>query len=137
MRRPIIVVFLSLFFSLYLTACQALAAERGALFRVTDKDHTLYLYGTIQANAPLPQLSSVRELRITGCKLADFNQVVTMTPQVTVLRISEYPTGLNVAGIENLRHLKHLDIRHCSVTGRGIEEALRRIPRVDRFTGWK
>ena len=45
MRRPIIVVFLSLF----LMAFQALAAERGALFRVTGQDHTLYLYGTVHA----------------------------------------------------------------------------------------
>jgi uncharacterized protein YbaP (TraB family) len=49
MRRPIIVVFLSLF----LMAFQALAAERGALFKVTqtgsDKGNTLYLYGTMHA----------------------------------------------------------------------------------------
>ena len=45
MQRPIIVVFLSLF----LMACQAMAAERGALFRVTDKGSTLYLYGTMHA----------------------------------------------------------------------------------------
>jgi len=45
MRRPIIVVFLGLF----LIACQALAAERGALFKVSSKEHTLYLYGTIHA----------------------------------------------------------------------------------------
>ncbi len=48
MRRPIIVVFLSLF----LMAVQALAAERGALFKVTGKGHTLYLYGTIHAGKP-------------------------------------------------------------------------------------
>lgn len=48
MRRPIIVVFLSLF----LMACQALAAERGALFKVSSKDNTLYLYGTIHAGKP-------------------------------------------------------------------------------------
>jgi uncharacterized protein YbaP (TraB family) len=48
MRRPIIVVFLSLF----LMACQALAAERGALFKVSGKDNTLYLYGTIHAGKP-------------------------------------------------------------------------------------
>ncbi|MFC5460105.1 TraB/GumN family protein [Massilia niabensis] len=45
MRRPIIVVFLSLL----LMACQALAAERGALFKATSKGNTLYLYGTIHA----------------------------------------------------------------------------------------
>lgn len=43
MRRPIIVVFLSLF----LMMSQVLAAERGALFRVTGHGHTLHLYGTI------------------------------------------------------------------------------------------
>lgn len=45
MRRPIIVVFLSLF----LMACQAFAAERGALFKVSGGGNTLYLYGTIHA----------------------------------------------------------------------------------------
>ncbi len=45
MRRPIIVVF----FSLFLMACQALAAERGALFKVTGHGNTLHLYGTIHA----------------------------------------------------------------------------------------
>jgi uncharacterized protein YbaP (TraB family) len=44
-RRSIIVVF----FSLFLMAFQALAAERGALFKATDKGKTLYLFGTIHA----------------------------------------------------------------------------------------
>lgn len=48
MRRPIIVVFLSLF----LLAFQALAAERGALFKVSASGHSLYLYGTIHAGRP-------------------------------------------------------------------------------------
>ena len=48
MQRPIIVVFLGLF----LMACQAFAAERGALFKITDQAHTLYLYGTIHAGKP-------------------------------------------------------------------------------------
>lgn len=49
MRRPsIIVVFLGLF----LMAVQALAAERGALFRVSGNGHALYLYGTIHAGRP-------------------------------------------------------------------------------------
>ena len=48
MRRPIIVVFLSLF----LMTFQALATERGALFKVTNKGKTLYLYGTIHAGKP-------------------------------------------------------------------------------------
>jgi len=48
MRRPIIVVFLGLF----LMACQALAAERGALFKVSGQANTLYLYGTIHAGKP-------------------------------------------------------------------------------------
>lgn len=48
MRRPIIVAFLGLF----LMACQALAAERGALFKVRGQGHTLYLYGTIHAGKP-------------------------------------------------------------------------------------
>lgn len=45
MRHPIIVVFLALF----LMACQAVGAERGALFRVSGHGHTLHLYGTIHA----------------------------------------------------------------------------------------
>ncbi len=48
MRRPIIVVFLSLF----LLAFQALAAERGALFKLGGSGHSLYLYGTIHAGRP-------------------------------------------------------------------------------------
>lgn len=48
MRRPIIVVFLSLF----LMAFQVFAAERGALFKATGKGNTLYLYGTIHAGKP-------------------------------------------------------------------------------------
>jgi uncharacterized protein YbaP (TraB family) len=52
MRRPIIVIFLSF----VLMACQAFAAERGALFKVTgigkDARNTLYLYGTIHAGKP-------------------------------------------------------------------------------------
>ncbi|MCC2972969.1 TraB/GumN family protein [Massilia sp. IC2-476] len=48
MRRPIIVVF----FSLFLLAFQALAAERGALFKVSGSGHSLYLYGTIHAGRP-------------------------------------------------------------------------------------
>ncbi|MFC3460192.1 hypothetical protein [Massilia haematophila] len=58
MRRPIIVVFLSLF----LMAVQALAAERGALFKVTSKGNTLYLYGTIPPASP----SSIRSNRASG-----------------------------------------------------------------------
>lgn len=48
MRRPIIVIFLSC----VLLACQAFAAERGALFKVTGKGSTLYVYGTIHAGKP-------------------------------------------------------------------------------------
>jgi uncharacterized protein YbaP (TraB family) len=48
MRRPIIVAFLGF----VLLACQALAAERGALFKVSSQDNTLYLYGTIHAGKP-------------------------------------------------------------------------------------
>ena len=48
MRRPIIVVFLSLF----LMAFQALAAERGALFKASQGANVLYLYGTIHAGKP-------------------------------------------------------------------------------------
>lgn len=49
MRRPLIIVG---FLGLFLMAVQALAAERGALFRVTGSGHQLYLYGTIHAGRP-------------------------------------------------------------------------------------
>jgi len=48
MRRPIIVVF----FSLLLMAFQALAGERGALFKVSSGANALYLYGTVHAGRP-------------------------------------------------------------------------------------
>ena len=48
MRRPIIVVF----FSLFLVAFQAFATERGALFKVSSGSNALYLYGTIHAGRP-------------------------------------------------------------------------------------
>ena len=48
MRRPIIVVF----FSLFLVAFQAFATERGALFKVSSGSNALYLYGTIHAGCP-------------------------------------------------------------------------------------
>jgi hypothetical protein len=94
----------------------------------------LYLYGTIEADAPLPYLPSVRELRTGGCKFVDFAGIAAMVPQVTVLRISEYPGGLNVRGLEKLERLEHLDIRHCPLSGAGVEDALRQIPRV---SGWR
>lgn len=48
MRRPIIVVF----FSLFLMAFQAFAGERGALYKVSSGANALYLYGTIHAGRP-------------------------------------------------------------------------------------
>ena len=44
MRRQIIVFFLSLF---WLAANPALAADRGALFKVTAGGHSMYLFGTM------------------------------------------------------------------------------------------
>jgi uncharacterized protein YbaP (TraB family) len=49
MRRRIIVVFLSLF---WLVLAQAAAADRGALFKVTGKGHTMYLFGTMHVGLP-------------------------------------------------------------------------------------
>ncbi|RZA34493.1 MAG: TraB/GumN family protein [Lysobacteraceae bacterium] len=46
-RRPIIVVFLSLFLLAFQAMAADLAAARGALFKVSDKDKALYLYGTM------------------------------------------------------------------------------------------
>jgi uncharacterized protein YbaP (TraB family) len=49
MRRPIIVVF----FSLFLMAFEpAAAADRGALFKVMANGHTLHLFGTIHLGRP-------------------------------------------------------------------------------------
>jgi len=55
MRRQIIVMFCGLFL-LPLPAAFAevppVAQNRGALFRVQDAGHTLYLFGTIHVGAP-------------------------------------------------------------------------------------
>ncbi|MGI4718794.1 MAG: TraB/GumN family protein [Janthinobacterium lividum] len=68
MRRPIIVVF----FSLFLMAFQALAAERGALFKVTSGANALYLYGTIHAGRPdfYPLEPRIREAMAAAPTLA-------------------------------------------------------------------
>jgi uncharacterized protein YbaP (TraB family) len=49
MRRRIIVVFFSLF---WLVLSNADAADRGALFKVTGKGHTMYLFGTMHVGLP-------------------------------------------------------------------------------------
>ncbi|NHZ66699.1 TraB/GumN family protein [Massilia genomosp. 1] len=49
MRRPIIVVFLSL---LMLALPSAWGAERGALFKVSGGGHTMYLFGTMHVGLP-------------------------------------------------------------------------------------
>ena len=49
MHRRIIVVFFSM---LLLCASQVSAADRGALFKVSDKGHTLYLFGTMHVGLP-------------------------------------------------------------------------------------
>lgn len=49
MRRPIIVVFLSL---LMLALPSAWGAERGALFKVSGSGHTMYLFGTMHVGLP-------------------------------------------------------------------------------------
>lgn len=49
MRRQIIVVFLSLFWTL---AAPAFGADRGALFKVTGNGHSMYLFGTIHMGQP-------------------------------------------------------------------------------------
>jgi len=68
MRRPIIVVF----FSLFLMACQAFAAERGALFKVSNGANALYLYGTIHAGRPdyYPLEPRIREAMAAAPTLA-------------------------------------------------------------------
>jgi hypothetical protein len=52
MRRPIIVVFFSLFLLAFQSVAAEVAAQRGALFRVSGGGHALYLYGTIHAGRP-------------------------------------------------------------------------------------
>jgi hypothetical protein len=97
----------------------------------------LYLYGTVQSNAPLPRLPSVRELRTGGCKFTDFQDVAAIAPNATVLRINNYGfQDVNVSGLEKMRRLEHLDIRHCQVIGNKTDEILDRIPRVDRYQDW-
>ncbi|RSZ59215.1 TraB/GumN family protein [Massilia atriviolacea] len=49
MRRPIIVLFLSL---LMLALPPAWGAERGALFKVSGSGHTMYLFGTMHVGLP-------------------------------------------------------------------------------------
>ncbi|MDB5755741.1 MAG: TraB/GumN family protein [Massilia sp.] len=49
MRRRIIVVFLALF---WMVLAQAFAADRGALFKVAGKGHTMYLFGTMHVGLP-------------------------------------------------------------------------------------
>jgi hypothetical protein len=94
----------------------------------------LYLYGTILPEAPLPQLASVGELRTTGCKFTDFQNVAAIAPNATVLRVNELAIReVNVRGLEKLQRLEHLDIRYCQVVGHGVDEILDRIPRVQRY----
>ena len=52
MRRQIIVVLLSLFFSLFAVVLPASALERGALFKVTGSGHSMYLFGTMHVGLP-------------------------------------------------------------------------------------
>ena len=53
MRRPLFRPFLALLFSLFwLAASPAMAAERGALFRVGLDGHTMYLFGTLHVGLP-------------------------------------------------------------------------------------
>ncbi|MFC0136029.1 TraB/GumN family protein [Massilia eurypsychrophila] len=49
MRRQIIVVFFSLF---WLASGAAFGADRGALFKVTGKGHTMHLFGTMHLGVP-------------------------------------------------------------------------------------
>jgi uncharacterized protein YbaP (TraB family) len=52
MRRPFFRPFLVLLFSLFWLAIPAMAAERGALFRVGLDGHTMYLFGTLHVGLP-------------------------------------------------------------------------------------
>lgn len=97
----------------------------------------LYLYGTIQPDAPLPHLPSVRELRTGGCKFADFRAVASIAPNASVLRVNESTLhDVNIIGLEKLTRLEQLDIRYCKVVGNGMDELLLRIPRVQQFHDW-
>ena len=97
----------------------------------------LYLYGTIQPDAPLPHLPNVRELRTGGCKFTDFRAVAAIAPNATVLRVNESSLhDVNISGLQKLPQLQHLDIRYCKVIGAGMDEILQRIPRVQQFHDW-
>src|SRR4051794_23511472 len=53
MRRPLFRPFLAFLFSVFwLAAPAAMAAERGALFRVGLAGHTMYLFGTLHVGLP-------------------------------------------------------------------------------------
>ena len=63
MRRQIIVIFFGLFFSAFglpalagaaiaTPAAAAPVPNRGALFKIDNGSHTLYLFGTIHVGAP-------------------------------------------------------------------------------------
>lgn len=52
MRRPVLALLLSLLSLFWLLVPAAAAADRGALFRVTQGGHVMYLFGTLHVGLP-------------------------------------------------------------------------------------
>ena len=114
MRRPIIVAFLGLF----LMAAQALAVERGALFKVTGKGNTLYLYGTIHAGKPgyYPLEPRIRQA-LAGASTLALEVDVARDPDAVAAAFREH--GLFAAGSPGYAALP-------AKRRQGLEAALRR-----------
>lgn len=111
MRRPIIVVFLSLF----LMAFQALAAERGALFKATgtgkDGGNTLYLYGTMHVGrADFYPLEPRIRAAIAAAPTLALEVDATKDPAATLAAFQQYgmfPAGSpGMAGLPAERRLR-------------------------------
>jgi uncharacterized protein YbaP (TraB family) len=52
MRRPFLALLFSLFSMFWLAAPAAWGADRGALFRITQGDHVMHLFGTLHVGLP-------------------------------------------------------------------------------------
>jgi len=121
MRRPIIVVF----FSLFLMACQAFAAERGALFKVSNGANALYLYGTIHAGRPdyYPLEPRIREAMAAAPTLA---LEVDMNGDQAAIAAAMMKHGMFPAGTQGLSALQ-LERRtriEAALRKQGIEPAM-------------
>ncbi|MES2757929.1 MAG: TraB/GumN family protein [Pseudomonadota bacterium] len=88
MRRQIIVVFCSL---LWLAVPAAFAADRGALFKVTAKGHTMHLFGTMHVGLPefYPLEPRINQAVAAASTLAlEFDPMVS--PEATAAAMREH-----------------------------------------------